>query len=386
MRVRWLPSSTSSTTFAASVSRFAVFAVFAVFDDLVALVVGNPAVGQGSPAAFFVRTSSSVTSAITSSLRARRALRRSFSASSSCSLVVSARLNDDGGSLLWPQPLALTGMWNNAGDVSIVMRDRLSAGSWRHSPLSRELGRELVLTGKRTATGLSGTVIETITGLRATPVAIEGAFSLHHRGPLTGIVHAPDFTPKDATAPTWLAPPDLDAEACDDLGVDFGTATKLLKPSLACNKCMDGTCTADDMYSCGAALRAAGYNFAPVLAAVHGSGDVKPPTGAWTWDDCAAQVPEYNDERRACLDIAALHCAHALVRRGPAQKPGPVGDLFRSLAAVFAADEALAADLLATEAQIDTAFAFKDANASSCSPSRAVASHRNVRLHARSSR
>ncbi len=268
--------------------------------------------------------------------------------------------NDDDGSLLWPQPLALTGTWNTAGDVSIVMRDRLSAGSWRHSPLARELGRELVLTGKRTATGLSGATIETITGLRATPVAIQGAFSLHHRGPLTGIVHAPDFTPKDATAPTWLAPPDLDAEACDDLGVDFGTAPKLLKPSLACNKCMDGTCTADDMYSCGAALRAAGYNLAPVLAALHGNGDVKPPTGSWTWDDCAAQVPEYNDERRACLDIAALHCAHALVRRGPAQKPGPVGDLFRSLAAVFAADEALAADLLATEAQIDTAFAFKD--------------------------
>lgn len=41
-------------------------------DDLVALVVGNPAVGQGSPAAFFVRSNSSVTS----SLRARRVLSR----------------------------------------------------------------------------------------------------------------------------------------------------------------------------------------------------------------------------------------------------------------------------------------------------------------------
>jgi hypothetical protein len=266
---------------------------------------------------------------------------------------------DDDASLLWPQPLALTGTWNTAGDLALVLRDRLAADSWRHSPLARELGRELVLTGKRTTAGLTGTAIETITGLRSAPVQVQGAFTLHHRGPLTGLVHPPDFIPKDATAPTWLAPPDLDAAACDDLGIDFGTAAKLPGPSLACAACAIGSCSANDMYACGSALRAAGFNLVPVLAALHGSGDVKPPTGAWTWDDCAAEPPVYNNEGRACLDIAALHCAHALVRLGPAQKPGPTGDLFRSLAAIFAADEALAAGLLTTEAQIDTAFAFK---------------------------
>ncbi|MBA3548436.1 MAG: hypothetical protein H0T76_18290, partial [Nannocystis sp.] len=266
---------------------------------------------------------------------------------------------DDDASLLWPQPLALTGTWNTAGDLSLVLRDRLAADGWRHSPLARELGRELVLTGKRTTTGLTGTATETITGLRSAPVEVQGAFTLHHRGPLTGLVHPPDFIPKDATAPTWLAPPDLDAAACDDLGIDFGTAAKLPGPSLACAACAIGSCSANDMYACGSALRAAGFNLVPVLAALHGSGDVKPPSGAWTWDDCAAEPPVYNNEGRACLDIAALHCAHALVRRGPAQKPGPAGDLFRSLAAIFAADEALAAGLLTTEAQIDTAFAFK---------------------------
>jgi len=266
---------------------------------------------------------------------------------------------DDDASLLWPQPVALTGTWNTAGDLSLVLRDRLPAGSWRHSPLARELGRELTLTSKRTAAGLAGTAIETITGLRSAPVQVQGTFTLHHRGPLTGLVYPPDFTPNDATAPTWLAPPDLDAAACDDIGIDFGTDATLPKPSLACDTCAAGTCSANDMYACGGALRAAGYNLVPVLAALHGSGDVKPPTGAWTWDDCASEPPVYNNEGRACLDIAALHCAHALVRRGPAQKPGPAGELFRSLAAIFAADEALAAGLLTTEAQIDTAFAFK---------------------------
>jgi len=55
-----------------------------------------------------------------------------------------------------------------------------------------------------------------------------------------------------------------------------------------------------------------------------------------------------------------MRCAHALIRRGSVETPGPWGEAFVSLAAVYAADEALAADLLATEAQVDTAFAFKN--------------------------
>ncbi len=77
---------------------------------------------------------------------------------------------DTDASLLWPQPLALTGTWNAAGDIALVLRDRLPAEDWRSSPLARELGRELALTGKRTAAGLEGTALETITGLRSEPV------------------------------------------------------------------------------------------------------------------------------------------------------------------------------------------------------------------------
>jgi hypothetical protein len=163
------------------------------------------------------------------------------SASGAASLTLDLDFRDDGtivgrvdndASLLWPQPLALTGTWNAAGDVTIELRDRLPAEAGATARSARELGRELTLTGKRTATGLEGTATETITGLRAAPVPAPGAlFALHRQGPLTGIVHAPDFIPKDATAPTWLAPPGLDTEACDDLGDRLRHRPTLPEPS-----------------------------------------------------------------------------------------------------------------------------------------------------------
>jgi hypothetical protein len=273
---------------------------------------------------------------------------------------IAGRIDTDA-SLLWPQPLALTGTWNPAGDISMVLRDRLSAEDWRFSPLARELGRELVLTGKRTATGLAGTVLETMTGLRKEPVQLQGAFALHRQGPLTGLVHAPDFTPKDATPPTWLAPSGLDSDACDDLGDRYGTEVMLPEPSAACDACASGSCAPQDMVDCGLDLRAAAFNLGPVLAALHGKSDVQPPAGIWTWDDCTAEAPVYTDQGLACLDIAALRCAHALIRRGSLQIPGPWGDALAHLSAIYAGDEAHAADLLSTEAQVNVAFAFKNA-------------------------
>jgi hypothetical protein len=267
---------------------------------------------------------------------------------------------DNDASLLWPQPLALTGTWTATGDIALELRDRLPAESWRQSPLARELGRVLALTGTRTAAGLDGTVTETITGLRAAPVQLKGAFTLRREGPLTGIVHAPDFVPKDAVAPTWLAPPGLDPEACDGLGSAYGTALTLPEPEPACDACKDGNCAPDDMMDCGVALREAGNNLDDLLAALHGGGKVTPPTGPWTWDDCAAQTPLYGADGRACLDIAALRCGNALFRRGSVQTPGPWGVGLQSLSAVFAADEAHAAALLSTEAQVDAVFAYRD--------------------------
>ena len=267
---------------------------------------------------------------------------------------------DTEASLLWPQPVALTGTWAPSGEVRLVLRDHLPAEDWRFSPLGRELGRELTLTGTRTSAGVEGTVLETMTGLRAAPVPREGTFALHRQGPLTGIVHAPNYVPKDATAPAWLAPPGLDTEACDGLGDVYGTAQKLPEPSAACEACEGGICDPDEMAACGVDLRDAAYNLGPVLAALHGGGDVKPPAGQWTWDDCTAETPVYTDEGHACVDIAAMRCGHALIRHGGALTPGPWGEAVVALAAVYAADEALVADLLSTEAQVDVALAFKD--------------------------
>jgi hypothetical protein len=266
---------------------------------------------------------------------------------------------DNDVSVLWPLPLALTGTWNAAGDVEIELRDRLPADGWRQSPVARELGRVLVLTGKRTATGLEGTAAETITGLRDAPVQLAGAFSLRHQGPLVGIVHASDFIPKDAAPPTWLAPPGLDTDACDGLGITYGTAATLPQPEPACDACKHGNCTPDEKMQCGGRLHEAAYNIEDMLAALHG-GDVAPPAGTWTWDDCAATAPVYGADGLACLDAEALRCSNALVRRGSVDIPDPWGEALQSMTSMFAADEAHAAMLLSTEAQVDAVFSFRD--------------------------
>jgi hypothetical protein len=114
------------------------------------------------------------------------------------------------------------------------------------------------------------------------------------------------------------------------------------------------------MMDCGVALRDAGDNLDDVLAALHGGGKVTPPAGPWTWDDCAAQTPMYNADGVRASTIAALRCGNALFRRGSVQTPGPWGVGLQSLSAVFAADEAHAAALLSTEAQVDAVFAYRD--------------------------
>jgi hypothetical protein len=266
---------------------------------------------------------------------------------------------DTGASLLWPLPPTVTGTWAPAGDVTLELRDLLPAEHWRHSPIARELGRVLVLAGTRTAAGIDGTATETITGLRAEPVEIAGTFTLRRRGPLTGLVQAADYLPKDAAPPTWLAPPGLDSDACDGLGTDYGTDLTLVEPEPACDACAGGNCSPEDRIVCGLALRDAAYNIGDVLAPLAGD-DIKPPTSGWTWDDCTAKTPEYNQAGRACLDPAAVRCGDALVRRGSAEYPGPWGEAFRALTAIHATDEAHAAALVSTEAQVDAAFSYKN--------------------------
>ncbi len=269
---------------------------------------------------------------------------------------IAGRVDSDG-SLLWPLPPTVTGTWAPAGDVTVELRDLLPAEHWRHSPIARELGRVLALTGTRTAAGIDGGATETLTGLRAEPVEITGTFSLRRRGPLTGLVHAADFAPKDAAPPAWLAPPGLDSDACDGLG-NYGTDLTLVEPEPACDACAGGSCSPEDRMLCGIALRDAAYNITDVLAPLAGAG-IKPPTSGWTWDDCTAETPEYDQAGRACLDLAALRCGDALVRRGSAEIPGPWGEAFRALTALHAADEAHAAALVSTEAQVDAAFSYK---------------------------
>jgi hypothetical protein len=232
---------------------------------------------------------------------------------------------DDEASLLWPQPLALTGTWNTAGDVSLVLRDRLPADRLAPQPARARARPRAVLTGKRTATGLEGTAIETITGLRAAPV--------RSRAPSHCITRARSR----ASSTRRLRPQGRDRA---DLartsrprrgGVRrprhrlYGTDPKLLR-ALRSRATSAWAVPAPRRHG-GLRRRAAGRRLQPRARARRVARQRRREAShrAWTWDDCAAEVPEYNDEGRACLDIAALHCAHALVRRGPAQKPGSRG-------------------------------------------------------------
>ncbi|PCC74640.1 hypothetical protein SAMN02745121_08434 [Nannocystis exedens] len=270
---------------------------------------------------------------------------------------IAGRVDTDA-SLLWPQPLSLTGTWAPSGDVTIELRDRLPADGWRYSPLARELGRTFTLTGTRSAAGLEGTLVESITGLRDAPVEVEGTFVLRRHGPLTGLVHAAEDPPGPAATPTWLAPLGLDTDACEGLGTAYGTPETLVEPTPACDACADSNCPPEDKLECADALRTSAYHLPAVLAELNGGGQVKPPS-TWTWDECTAATPPYT-EGQACLDIAAMRCAHALLRRGAEDTPGMTGEFYRLYAALYAADEALAAGLLSTETQIDAAFAYKD--------------------------
>jgi hypothetical protein len=272
---------------------------------------------------------------------------------------IAGRVDTDA-SLLWPVSSAITGTWTASGDVLIELRDLLPAENWRDSPLARELGRVLVLTGTRTAAGIEGTATERLTGLRAAPVELQGMFTLRPRGPITGLVHAPEFVPKGAMPPTWLAPPGLDADACGGLGTVYGTDLTLVEPEPACDACAGGSCSADDRLLCGVALHAAVYNIDEVLAALHSGGNINPPADGWTWDDCTSDPPAYGADGQVCLDAPALRCSDALLRRGSVEIDGPWGDAYRSLAVLYAADEVHAAALLSTEARIDAAFAFKN--------------------------
>lgn len=270
---------------------------------------------------------------------------------------IAGRVDTDA-SLLWPQPPALTGTWAPSGDITIELRDRLPADGWRYSPIARELGRTFILTGTRGEGGLEGTLVESITGLREAAVQVDGAFVLRRHGPLTGLVHAAEDAPGPAAAPTWLAPPGLDVDACEGLGTSYGTTETLAAPGLACVACADGSCPPEDKLACAQELRNSVYNLPAVLAELHGGGQIKPPS-TWTWAECTTLAPLYS-EGQACLDIAALRCAHALVRRGSVELGGASGEVAADYAALFAADEVQATALLSIETQIDAAFAYKN--------------------------
>jgi hypothetical protein len=270
---------------------------------------------------------------------------------------IAGRLDNDA-SLLWPQTVALTGTWTPDGNFTVELRDLLPAEDWRNSPISRDLGRVLTLSGTRTGEMLAGTATMTLTGMGAVPVQTAGAFTLHREGPLEGLALPPDFVPEDAPTPPWLAPPGLDTAACEGLGAAYGTDDTLVAPEPGCDACAVGNCSAEDMMSCGVAIHDAVYHLPDVLAALQGD-DVQPPEGPWTWDECTKDTPTYQGGV-ACLDISALQCADALVRRGSEQNVGPWQEALRALTALFAADEAVAANLLSIEAQVDAAFAYRD--------------------------
>ena len=265
------------------------------------------------------------------------------------------------GSLLFPQPIAASGTWTPAGDVTLVLRDVQPAADWQQSAFARELGRTLILTGTVAADGrtIEGTVEETLTGLRDAPLEATGTFALRQHEPLDNpLAPPPQAVPEDILPPVWLAPDDFDDAACEGLGTTYGTPETLSAPSPACDACADGTCTPEQMLECGDALWTAAYQLPGVLAGLHGDA-ITPPSGSFTWTDCTAESPAYKDGA-TCLDARALRCATSLFRRGAPQIPGAWGEAFTHYAALLAHREAEAAVLLGTEATIDAAFAYKD--------------------------
>ena len=263
------------------------------------------------------------------------------------------------GALLFPHPITANGTWAPAGDVALIVREVLPAAGWQESPLAREIGRTFVLTGTVAADGrtIEGTAEETVTGLRDAPLVATGTFVLRQHEPLGDpLILPPQAVPEDISPPAWLTPDDFDDAACDGLGATYGTLDTLIEPSSACDACDDGSCMPEQMLECGDALWTAAYQLPGVLAGLQG---VAPPSGAFTWNDCTADSPEYKDGA-ACLDADALRCATALFRRGAPQIPGAWGEAFTHYAVFLANREAEAAALLATEATIDAAFAYKD--------------------------
>lgn len=245
---------------------------------------------------------------------------------------------DPQASLAWSDG-TVTGTWTPAGDVVLELRDLTPAEPWQTSPLARPLGRSLTFTGKHTAVGLEGTTALAITGMQDEPVMLAGSFMLRRHGPLGGPLEPPPLGPGDATPPTWLAPPDLDEEACAGLGQDYGTEATLPDTSPACSACSDASCTPEEMIQCADALWKAAYHLPDVLEGLGGSGDVTPPDGPWDWSDCTAETPLYTGGT-TCHDPAAVRCSVALLRRGAPGIEGPWGEAFRMLAAIYAADEA----------------------------------------------
>jgi hypothetical protein len=270
---------------------------------------------------------------------------------------IAGRVDNDA-SLLWPQPLALTGTWAPDGNFTIELRDLLPAEDWRHSPISRDLGRVLTLTGTRDGEMLAGTATMTLTGMRTAAVQTAGAFTLRRQGPLEGLVLPADFVPVDAPAPPWLAPPGLDTAACDGLGADYGTDDTLVEPEPACDACAAGNCSAEDMMDCGVAIHEAAYNLPD--RARRPAGRRRPAAGG------TVDVGRVHREFADLPGRRGLPRHHRAAVRGRADSARqrvdrrPLGRGAPAVTANFAADEAHAATLLSIEAQVDAAFAYKD--------------------------
>ena len=265
------------------------------------------------------------------------------------------RLDGEKTSVAWPHGV-LTGTWTPAGDVVLELRDVTPAAPWQTSPLARPLGRRLTLAGTHTAAGIKGHAALEITGMRVDPVALAGTFALRRHGPLAGPVEPPPPLPVDPLPPTWLAPPELDDAACAGLGIDYGTPATLGGETV-CPACADASCSSDEMFDCALDLWSAAFHLPEVVEGLAGQGQVKPPGGPWDWSTCTADEPTY-EGGVTCHDAAAVRCAVSLLRRGATEIKGPWGETFVKFATLYAAEEAGAALLLATEAEIDAAFAY----------------------------
>lgn len=277
-------------------------------------------------------------------------------------------------SFLWPHDLPVRGSWSpSEGTVELRFVDVIAenAGTGTEamkSPLAREIGREITLTGSFDASGriLEGDVAQRLSGVVGEILEVPGRFRLEYAESLLPMIATEDFGDEVPLPLPESFPAALDEGACDGLGVDYGTTETNLKSSTwsdviaDCQACSTKpySCTPPEAWGCAFALTetASGLD---ALVPRNESSQISWPDPD-EWKACADGDPVYGDDGTTCHDTAALACAGSLVRyaidtnTNEASRAALVEQWLGQLQA-----ETIGGALLGTEKLIQAAFAYQ---------------------------